>query len=534
MQRRMQPKRGRLGRRELLLGGAAALAGCSARRGTSGSRPNILFAFADDQSWPHAGALGDRVVHTPAFDRVAREGVLFTHSFCAAPSCTPSRSAVLTGRHLWQVEEGGVLYGTLPPKYPLYTHLLEDAGYYTGYTGKGWGPGDWRAAGLSRSPTGKQYRERRMPAPIPEGINKLDYAGNFADFLDGRPAGAPFCFWFGSTEPHRIYQNGIGLQSGKKLEEVAVPPFWPDVEVVRGDILDYYCEIEWFDAHLASMIARLEKAGELDNTLIVVTSDNGMPFPRAKVNLYDWGLRMPLAIRWGSRISGGRIVDDLVSHVDFAPTFLGAAGIEAPREMAGRSLLPLLTSTNAGIVEPDRDQVHAALERHTLCRPHNATYPIRSIRTREFLYLRNFEPDRWPTGGPTFVSSNKTYHGDVDACPTKSFMVDEANQRRYPREYDLCFGKRPSEELYAVNSDPGQIHNLASDPGHREIKQQLRDRLEAYLKQTGDPRIEGRDPWQGYLYRQNTGSGRTPRRDVRGDRQRGNISFSSSGDGRRP
>jgi len=408
---------------------------------------------------------------------------------------------VLTGRNIWQVEEGGVLYGTLPARYPLFTHLLEDAGYHVGHTGKGWSPGNWQAGGLTRHPNGKAFNERRLASP-PPGINANDYAGNFDDFLAARRPGQPFCFWFGSTEPHRAYDEGIGRRSGKRLDAVEVPPFWPDTEVIRGDILDYCAEVEWFDSHLGRMLRVLERGGELDNTLIVATSDNGMPFPRAKVNLYDWGVRMPLAIRWGARVSGGRRVDDFVSHIDLAPTFLEAAGIAAPAGLAGQSLLPLLTTA-----DPGRDCAFAALERHTMCRPDGATYPVRVIRTRRYLYMRNFAPDRWPTGGPDFVSSNRAFHGDVDGCPTKTFMVEPANQRRYPRQYELCFGRRPLEELYDVESDAAQVRNLAADPGHSGVKRELWSRLESHLGRTGDPRIDGRDPWRSYVYHQTAGYG---------------------------
>ena len=146
-----------------------------------------------------------------------------------------------------------------------------------------------------------------------------------------------------------------------------------------------------------------------------------------------------------------------------------------------------------------------ATERHTWCRPDGATYPVRAIRTRDFLYIRNYEPDRWPTGGPEFVSSNKTFHGDVDACPLKSFML--VKQGIYPEEFDLCFGKRPSEELYLVRQDISQVNNLAEDPRYQSVKDSLWNILASYLKATGDPRIEGKDPWQDYVYHQYDGFG---------------------------
>lgn len=384
--------------------------------------------------------------------------------------------------------------------------MLSDAGYHVGYTGKGWLPGNYSDLGLEKDPIGKEYNS--IPeGHVAKGIDRRSYSANFNDFLKDRKEGQPFCFWFGSTEPHRIYEDGAGLMTGKKLEDVEVPPFWPDVEEVRSDILDYYYEIEWFDSHLASMLVKLEEIGELENTIIVVTSDNGMPFPRAKTTLYDWGVRMPLSIRWGDKVKGGRVVDDLVSHTDFAPTFLEAAGVTVPKEMTGKSLLPILLSEKEGDVEGSRNHVFTATERHTWCRPDGATYPVRAIRTRDYLYIRNFEPDRWPTGGPSFWSSNRTYHGDVDACPTKTFMVDPENKVKYNKEYELSFGKRPEEELYKIADDPGQINNLAENPEYAEVKIQLWNDLKEHLKKTGDPRINGEDPWQAYTYHQTNGYG---------------------------
>ena len=478
------------------------------------TRPNILFVITDDQSWRDTGAAGSRMVRTPAFDGVAKEGVLFTHSFAASPSCTPSRSAVLTGRHIWQVGEAGVLYGTLPKEHALFTHALQDAGYHVGWTGKGWGPGEWEPGGLPRAPLGREYNRRLHQPPVHATLDARDYAANFDDFLRERPAGSPFFFWFGATEPHRIYEQDAGIRAGKSPADAPVPPYWPDTAELRRDLLDYANEIDWFDVQLARVLARLDATGERDRTLVVVTSDNGMPFPRAKVNLYDPGVRMPLAIRWPARVPGGRVVDDFVWHVDFAPTFLEAAGLPIPATHAGRSLVTLLASGRSGRVDPSRDRAYAALERHTWCRPDGATYPIRSLRTHDFLYIRNFAPERWPTGGPEFVSSNKTFHGDVDGGPIKDLMEDPANQRRFPREFALCYGRRPAEELYDVRTDPDQVNNLAADPRHAAVKERLWNELRTYLKENGDPRVDGRDPWQAYPYRQTVGFGATYNRTL--------------------
>lgn len=465
----------------------------------STKKPNILFVIADDQSWLHTSSSGDKVVKTPAFDRIAKAGVRFLNSFSASPSCTPSRSAVLSGQAIWRVKEAGLLYGSLPPDLKVYPQLLNDAGYHVGFTGKGWAPGKPNYQGFKGSPTGKEYNSKTSDN-VPKGIFNNDYTTNFTQFLANKPNNAPFCFWFGCFEPHRIYDEGIGLRNGKRLEDVHVPSFLPDTKEVRTDLLDYYYEIEWFDKHLARILQKLEEMKELDNTLIVVTADNGMAFPRAKTTLYDWGIHMPLAIMWANKIKGGRVIDDFISHTDFAPTFLEAAGLKIPKEMTGKSLLPLLLSQKEGTVDPNRNQVFSAIERHTICRPNNGTYPSRAIRTKDFLYIRNFEPTRFPTGGPDFVSSNNTFHGDVDAGITKEFMVTETNQKKYPKEYQLSFGKRPKEELYKIANDKYQINNLAENKSYFKIKKELKDALTKYLMDTGDPRIKGEDPWQGYAY----------------------------------
>jgi uncharacterized sulfatase len=175
-----------------------------------------------------------------------------------------------------------------------------------------------------------------------------------------------------------------------------------------------------------------------------------------------------------------------------------------PEGVAGRSLLPQLEAGRSGIIDSSRDVAYTGMERHVMARPDGATYPMRSVRTRDFLYIRNFAPDRWPTGGE-FLSSNRTTHGDVDGAPIRDFMLDPATRAKFPRQYEQCFGLRPTEELYDLRSDPDQVRNLALES--HPVTATLRQRLEAYLRKTGDPRIEGRDPWQHYIYHQTTGYG---------------------------
>jgi arylsulfatase A-like enzyme len=479
----MQPDCARDRRRltRLLLAGLILLAGLPAAvragDGKPAKRPNILLAVADDWSWPHAGVYGDQVVRTPVFDRVAAEGVLFTHSFCAAPTCTASRAALLTGQASYRLEDGANLWGILPKKFVTYPDLLEEAGYHVGFTGKGWGPGSLEGSGRKRNPAGPQFKD-------------------FADFLKSVPDDRPFCFWFGSRDPHRPYVQGSGVKSGLKPEAVAVPAFLPDTQEVRGDVLDYYFAVQRFDHDLGEVLRLLEKSGRAGNTLLVATSDNGWPFPRAKANLYDAGCRMPLAVRWPGRIPPRQQPDAYVSHTDLAPTFLEAAGVKRPAAMTGNSLLGLLDGTLA----EKRDRAFLERERHANVRRGDLGYPIRALRTPEYLYIRNFRPDRWPAGDPELWKAVGPF-GDIDPGPSKDLLLNKRDDPAIKKFFELACGKRPAEELYDLAKDPDQLVNVAGRAEYKEARQKLRAELDQRLKDTGDPRaVKDEDPWDRYPY----------------------------------
>jgi uncharacterized sulfatase len=335
-----------------------------------------------------------------------------------------------------------------------------------------------------------------------------DYAGNFADFLAARPKDKPFYFWYGGGEPHRRFAEGSGLKAGKKLADATPPPFLPDTPEVRSDILDYCLEIEWFDTHLGRMLRQLEAAGELENTLVIVTSDNGMPFPRAKANLYEYGFHEPLALRWGARVPGGRVVEDLVGFVDLTATIYDATGVTppgAPYPISGRSLMNILTSREQGRVDPARTAVYAARERHSSARYQNWTYPQRALRTPEFLYIRNFRPDRWPAGDPVVLGDNGKPAGphsgykDIDGGATLSFLIANASRPAIGRYLDLAVAKRPAEELFDIIKDPGCLNNLAAKPEFASTRTKLSAQLEDYLRKTGDARVlDGGEIWETY------------------------------------
>jgi uncharacterized sulfatase len=281
-----------------------------------------------------------------------------------------------------------------------------------------------------------------------------------------------------------------------KPEDVVVPPFLPDTLTVRKDILDYYFAVERFDREAGAIIKMIEDAGKLDNTMIVMSGDNGIPFPRAKATLYDAGTHAPLAVRWPARVAGGREVDDFVSLIDLAPTLLEAAGLAPPPEMTGRSFLDVLLSGKSGRVDPRRDRVVTERELHVPCRADGKSYPVRALRTYEYLYIRNLRPDLQPAGDEEHTDNVMGAFGDVDNSPSKSEILARRSEPAMTPYFQAAFGKRPAEELYEVARDPGQMHNLAGKPQYAAVLARLRGDLDRWMTETQDPRAKGEtDLW---------------------------------------
>jgi len=488
-------------------------------------RPNIVFCFADDWGrYASAYRTGpndntpNAIVNTPNFDRVAKEGVLFNHAFVTAPSCTPCRSSLLSGQYFYRTGRAAILQGAIwdssIPSYPL---ILKEHGYHIGHTYKVWSPGRPRNAPYGArmyayNKAGGRMNRFSQFVSAAKDIDKAkqqlyaEVATNFQQFLNDRKQGQPFCYWFGPTNPHRKWTKGSGNNLwGLNPDALKgkLPPFLPDVPVVRQDFCDYLGEVQAFDAAVGVLLKKLEDIGELENTIVVISGDHGAPgFPRGKCNLYDFGVHVALAVRWGKEVPGGRTVDDFVNLMDLAPTFLDVAGVKPPKVMTGRSLLPVLKSKKSGLVDPQRDYVVVGRERHVArARKGNLPYPQRAIRTKDFLYIRNFKPDRWPMGGPKTLSdthtpsenalTNNTFvtFADLDASPTKAWLVLHRKDPGMQKYYDWAFGKRPAEELYDLRKDPHQIHNVADKEGYADVRKQLSQRLMGILKQTNDPRV---------------------------------------------
>ena len=496
-------------------------------------RPNILFVFADDWGryagiYQKHGAPGsplaavNEFVRTPTIDALASQGVLFRNAHVNAPSCTPCRSSLVSGQYFWRTGRGAILNGAQwDPSIPSFPLLLRDAGYAIGKSYKIWGPGvpadgpfdgkrhAYEQAGnrfgqfsqhvTKISAKGKSIEDAK-------GVLFDEVRGNFRRFLGDRDPAKPFLYWFGPTNTHRQWQQG----SGKALWNIdpdalkgKIPPFLPDVPEVREDLADYLGEVAALDGAIATLIDELKKTGEYDNTLIVVSGDHGAPgFPNGKCNLYTFGTGVALAIT-GPGVKGGRVVDDFVNLTDLAPTFLEAAGVAVPPVVTGRSLWPLLRSEKSGQIDPERTWTVTGRERHVdSARDGFLPYPQRAIHSGHFLYIINFKPERDPLGSYAILDQEgkgvtpervgkdtRVVLGDVDAGPTKAWLVANRGTELGKPYFDRAFGKRPKEELYDLSKDPYETVNVAADPAYATIRADLESKLLAELKRTGDPRL---------------------------------------------
>jgi uncharacterized sulfatase len=502
-------------------------AGLAAR--AADNRLNILFVFADD--WGryascYRGLDGrptpNDVIRTPNVDRVAREGALFRRAFVNSPSCTPCRSSMLSGRYFFQTGRGAILNGAVwDESIPTFPLLLRDAGYHIGKSFKVWNPGTpadapfggqthaYQSAGNASNNFSEEATAMVDAGTTVDAAREKILAqvrGNFDAFLAARKPGQPWHYFLGTTTTHRMWIQG----SGKKLWGLEpdalkgkLPKFLPDVPEVREDMADYLGECQAVDAYVGVLLKRLEETGELEKTVVVLSGDHGMPgVTHGKCNLYDHGVMVPLVVRWPGG-KAGRIIDDLVRLPDLMPTFLEIGGVKVPDNLYGRSLVPLLKSDRAGTIDPTRDWVIVGRERHVFsAREGNLPYPMRALRTPDFLYVRNFMPERWPMGVPGLAaevppdlarigSDTRIAYADMDASPTKKWLVAHQNDPAWKWHVEIAFAKRPPEELYDLKNDPDQVRNLATDPAFSAKKQELAAALMKRLTDARDPRVTG-------------------------------------------
>lgn len=489
------------------------------------NRPNILLLFADDLG-RYASAYSDPaqpspndIIRTPVFDRMAREGVLFQHAFVAVPSCTPSRAALVTGRYFFRNGSHSQLHSPWQKnaapdpfeKIKALPLILRDGGYHIGHSlklhmrdsiigGKG---NLYNSAGQKIN----EYSEILTKSTDKEAAKKQifnEVKANFRNFLAKRQKDQPFYYSFNPTNTHRKWVQGSGKALwGLNPDDLKgkMPPVMPDVPEIREDLADYLGEAMAFDAACGVLIEILEQSGELDNTIVMISGDHGVPgFPRGKTNVHDLGSEVLLSIRWPKKIVSHRVVKVPVSLIDLTPTFLDAAGLTSPDDPNGQSLLPALIK--GGDDRKLRGWALIGRERHAgSARAGELPYPVRALRTPDFLYVKNFKPDRWPMGDPFQVTdssepnyeslTNHTYAAfpDMDMSPTKAWLVKHRKDAGMAPFIDFAWGKRPGEELYDLSTDPHQTKNLASDPAYAATLKQLREQLMSELKVNADPRL---------------------------------------------
>lgn len=429
------------------------------------SKPrNILLLIADDLGL-HTGAYGDPTAKTPNLDKLAEEGVRFDHAFCTTASCSASRSVILSGLqnhanghygHAHSIHN----FSYLPKIQPL-PSLLKDAGYKTGVIGKlHVNPIERFRWDLNQSNDGGR-----------NGSVMADKAKGFIQAAGGNP-------WYlhvGFTDPHRAgagFANkdypGI-VRTPFDPQKVRVPSFLPDNTATRQEVAEYYEASNRLDQGVGHFMRVLRETGQLDNTLVIFMSDNGMPFANAKTNVYDAGARLPLIVRHPDGKKRGMVNNGMVSWVDITPTCIDWAGAKLPEyALHGRSILPILEQESpAGWDE--------AYFSHTF---HEVTmyYPIRGIRTRQFKYLRNlqnkmefpFASDLW--GSKTWQSLRpEGMNARVGKRPVKDYLY------------------RAEEELYDITVDPDELNNLAAEPLHRASLLAMRARVQEWRKKSADP-----------------------------------------------
>lgn len=518
-------------------------------------RPNIVLLFADDLG-RYASAYADvgrpsvnDIISTPTFDAIAKEGALATNAFVSVPSCSPCRASLISGRHFFRNGSHSQLHNpwhgdkSTDPWNEVkgFALMLQDAGYHIGWSHKmhiaedrmGGRENNFRPAGRKVNTFSQFVTQAVAKAPEEtseeeaiKGAKEAIYdecRKNFRAFLAERKDDQPFYYWFSPTNPHRKWVKG----SGKKLWgldpdklEGKMPPFLPDVPEVRQDLADYLGEAMAFDESCRVLIEELRELGELDNTLLVISGDHGAPgFPRGKTNCYDFGSRVLFAARWPGKIKAGQVITRPISLIDLAPTFLAAAGLEPEEGTNGQNLLPALAE---GDPKKLRGWALIGRETHVNTARGGLPYPIRALRTEDYLVVVNFKPERAPMGlplkldspnPPTFEqieNNTRLTYGDVDAGPTKAWMIEHRNDPKWQEQWELGFGQRPREEFYDLTSDPHQVNNLADTPAYDAIREALRDLLMEHLRENEDPRLQN-DAFDRPPYNKPTRPGQTSR-----------------------
>lgn len=441
---------------------------------TPNDPPNLILIIADDLAWDDLGCYGHPNIRTPNIDRLAAEGMRFTHAFLTTSSCSPSRSSIITGTYPHQTD-AEQLHWPLPGDRLTFVEKLKEAGYWTGQAGK-WHLGEavkdrfdqvmeGNTAGFIFQP-GENTADRQEEA---------DGSGcqNWMNILNARAKDRPFFLWLAAIDPHRPYEAGI-IEQPHSPEDAVVPPYLPDEPEVRADLAAYYDEVSRLDGYVGQLLEELDRQGLRENTLILFITDNGRPFPRDKTTLYDGGIKTPWIVRWPARVQAGGTSASLISSVDIAPTFLTLAGIEPGENFEGADFGPALTDPGA----PVRDYIYA--EDHW----HDFEDYTRAVRDQRYKYIRNFYTDL-PNTPPADALRSPTF---------EKMRAMEAEGQLSAAQQTIFQTPRPAEELYDLETDPYELQNLAGDPDFAAILARMKGEMERIRTETGDELPPRRTP----------------------------------------
>jgi N-sulfoglucosamine sulfohydrolase len=427
---------------------AAGLGLAAVGRAGESRPPNILFVIADDWSL-HAGAYGTRWIHTPNFDRVARDGILFNNAYTPNSKCAPSRAAILTGRNSWQLKEAGNHFSFFPLEFKTWAEALIEHGWTVGYTAKGWGPGVAKTAdGQPRLMTGQAFNARQAPPPT-DRHRHLRLRRQLRGLPRRRPARKPWAFWYGAIEPHRGYEFGSGVKKGgKKLADIErVPAFWPDNETIRSRP----ARLRLRDRALRhpprphARRPRKTRPPRQHARHRHLRSRHALPpRQRQRVSIFQpRALRRHVARRHRRPQPRRRRLHQLHRPRPHLPRGRPApVGQERPRRISRPQPHRYFPLDRSGQVNPARDHVLVGMERHDIGRPGDVGYPIRGIVKAGTLYLENFEPSRWPACNP------ETGYLNVDAAPPSPTSSTPTAPTAADPHWALCFGRRPAVEFY--------------------------------------------------------------------------------------
>lgn len=416
------------------------------------NKPNFVLIIADDVGWDDIGCYGNSVVKTPNIDKLASQGLQFNNAFLTASSCSPSRCSIISGKYPHS-NGAAELHTPLPANEIPFPLILKENGYYTAQAGK-WhlGPNIYHA--FDRYTDNNGYKN---------GDGGED---NWIPFLKDRPKDKPFFFWLASHDAHRPW-GADDFHITHNPEDIEVPLFFENTPETRQDMASYYNEIGRFDYFIGEIRNELDKQGVLENTVIIVMSDNGRPFPRCKTRVYDSGMKTPFIVFWPEGIANkGELSESLISAVDIAPTILEMAGVEIPKKYQGKSFLPVIKNPSAEIRT-------IVFSEHNW---HDYEAHERMARTKDFLYVLNSRPNL-TNCGPADSKTSPTQH---------ALNKVRDSGKLTPAQADIFISPRPQEELFDVNNDPLQLVNLASIPLYQNKLKEMRTILTNWQFNTGD------------------------------------------------